>query len=97
MVKPSIVALSSGTITVPTNRPVCAYYSSKTTGKLVVLGSSKILTDAYIDKEKNDALREMIFGFFESEPIETSEMQGDDTDVNNFLIIFIFTRKQHSS
>ncbi|NP_001123257.1 intraflagellar transport 52 homolog [Nasonia vitripennis] len=81
VVKPSIVALSSGTITVPTNRPVCAYYSSKTTtGKLVVLGSSKILTDAYLDKEKNDVLREMIFGFFESEPIETSEMQGDDAD-----------------
>ncbi|KAJ8681260.1 hypothetical protein QAD02_017047 [Eretmocerus hayati] len=81
VVKPSIVALSSGTITIPTNRPICAYYSSKSTsGKLIVLGSSVILTDAYVDKEKNDALREMIFGFFESEPIETSELQGDDAD-----------------
>lgn len=83
VVKPSIVALSSGSITIPTNRPICAYYSSKSTlGKLIVLGSSKILTDAYIDKEKNDTLRELIFGFFESEPVETSEMHGDDADVS---------------
>ncbi|XP_014215048.1 intraflagellar transport protein 52 homolog [Copidosoma floridanum] len=81
VVKPSIVAVSSGTITIPTNRPICAYFSSKTTsGKLVVLGSSKVLADAYIDKEKNDQLREMIFGFFESEPVETSQMQSDDAD-----------------
>lgn len=82
VVKPSIVALSSGTITIPTNRPICAYYSSKSTsGKLIVLGSSQILTDTYIDKEKNDQLREMIFGFFASEAIETADMQGDDADV----------------
>ncbi|KAL7292974.1 hypothetical protein TKK_0013424 [Trichogramma kaykai] len=81
VVKPSIVALSSGSITVPTNRPICAYYSSRSTsGKLVVLGSFKMLSDAYIDKERNDALRDMIFGFFEAEPIETSEMHGDDAD-----------------
>jgi intraflagellar transport protein 52 len=85
VVKPSLVVASSGTITIPTNRPICAYYSSKlTSGKLVVLGSSKILTDIYIDKEKNDTLREMIFGFFEADPIETNDIQSDDTDVNIF-------------
>lgn len=84
--KPSIVALSSGSITIPTNRPICAYYSSKSNaGKLVVLGSSTILTDSYIDKEKNDLLREMIFEFFESEGVDTGEMQGEDGDVS-FLI-----------
>lgn len=83
VVKPSVVALSSGTMAIPTNRPICAYYSSKRTcGKLIVLGSSKILTDAYADKENNDALREMIFSFFESEPIETNDMPGDDADVS---------------
>ncbi|XP_011499533.1 PREDICTED: intraflagellar transport protein 52 homolog [Ceratosolen solmsi marchali] len=81
VVKPSLVAISSGTVTIPTNRPICAYYSSKSTsGKLVVLGSSKILTDMYIDKDSNDTLRDMIFGFFESDAIETNDIQSDDTD-----------------
>ena len=54
----------------------------------MVLGSSKILSDAYIDKENNDALRDMIFGFFESDPIETAEMQGDDADVMTIISLF---------
>lgn len=85
--KPSTVAVSSGTITVPTNRPICAYYSSKSSGKLIVLGSSKLLSDAYIDKENNDAFREMIFEFFDSEPVDTSDLQGDDGDVITKKII----------
>ncbi|XP_058801612.1 intraflagellar transport protein 52 homolog [Phymastichus coffea] len=80
VVKPSTVAVSSGSITVPTNRPICAYYSSQSTGKLIVLGSSKLLSDAYIDKENNDVFREMIFEFFDSEAIDTSDLQSDDGD-----------------
>lgn len=36
--QPSAVALSSGSIAIPTNRPICAYYGGKEGGKLVVLG-----------------------------------------------------------
>ncbi|XP_033327778.1 intraflagellar transport 52 [Megalopta genalis] len=79
--QPSVVALSSGSLAVPMNRPICAYYYSETSGgKLVVLGSSKMLTDMYIEKEKNDVLREMIFDFFESKEIVTKEYQMDDVD-----------------
>ncbi|KAG8041912.1 hypothetical protein G9C98_007216 [Cotesia typhae] len=36
VVQPSVVALSSGTMAIPTNRPICAYYSSPTSsGKLI--------------------------------------------------------------
>ncbi|XP_034940573.1 intraflagellar transport protein 52 homolog [Chelonus insularis] len=81
VVQPSIVALSSGSMAVPTNRPICAYYfSSTSTGKLVVLGSSKLLTDAYIEKEKNDTLREMIFEFFESKEWKGKDIYIDDVD-----------------
>ncbi|KZC05375.1 Intraflagellar transport protein 52 like protein, partial [Dufourea novaeangliae] len=81
VVQPSTVALSSGSIAVPTNRPICAYhYNEVNGGKLVVLGSSKMLTDAYIEKEKNDLLREMIFNFFESKEIVPKESQMDDAD-----------------
>nr|XP_031843442.1 intraflagellar transport protein 52 homolog isoform X2 [Nomia melanderi] len=79
--QPSVVALSSGSIAVPINRPICAYhYSEASGGKLVVLGSSKMLTDMYIDKEKNDLLREMIFDFFESKEIVAKEYQMDYVD-----------------
>ncbi|CAK9805581.1 Intraflagellar transport protein 52 homolog [Anthophora plagiata] len=79
--QPSIVALSSGSIAIPTNRPICAYhYNEANSGKLLVLGSSRMLTDTYIEKEKNDSLREMIFNFFESKNIVVKEFQMDDVD-----------------
>ncbi|XP_054004093.1 intraflagellar transport protein 52 homolog [Hylaeus anthracinus] len=79
--QPSIVALSSGSVAVPTNRPICAYHYSEASGsKLLVLGSSRMLTDTYIEKEKNDLLREMIFDFFESKEIVAKESQMDDVD-----------------
>lgn len=81
VVQPSVVALSSGSIAIPINRPICAYYySEENNGKLVVLGSSRMLTDSYIEKEKNDALREMIFEFFESKDITTKDIHTEDID-----------------
>lgn len=91
--QPSVVALSSGSITIPTNRPICAYHYNETNGgKLLVLGSSRMLTDTYIEKEKNDSLREMIFDFFESKEIVIKESQMDEIDVSFkiLLIIYIF-------
>lgn len=86
VVQPSSVALSSGTLAIPTNRPICAYYlSQNSTGKLVVLGSSKILTDSYIDKEQNDTLRDMIFEFFRSKEQITKDYHLDDVDVCRFF------------
>jgi len=79
VVQPSVIALSSGSIAVPMNRPICAYHCLKNGGKLVVLGSSKMLTDAYIEKENNDELRDMIFDFFESNL--TIDTHTDDVEV----------------
>lgn len=83
VVQPSVVALSSGSIAIPMNRPICAYHCVKNGGgKLVVLGSSRMLTDTYIEKENNDALREMIFDFFELDVAETVNLHTDDVDVS---------------
>lgn len=84
----SRVALSSGSIAIPTNRPICAYHYNETNGgKLLVLGSSRMLTDTYIEKEKNDSLRQMIFDFFESTDIVIKESQMDDVDVSFYILI----------
>lgn len=52
-----------------------------------MLGSSRMLTDAYIEKENNDALREMIFDFFELKIEETTDIHMDDVDVSPRAII----------
>lgn len=95
VVKPSVVALSSGTMAIPSNRPICAYYFSPTSsGKLVVLGSSRFLTDSYIDKEHNDIMREMIFDFFQlKDNISMDNIHLDDIDVKfiiNYYVILVF-------
>lgn len=88
VVQPSIVALSSGSLAIPTNRPISAFhYNEHNGGKLLVLGSSRMLTDTYIEKEKNDSLRQMIFDFFESKDIVIKESQMDDIDVSFYIII----------
>ncbi|XP_043682485.1 intraflagellar transport protein 52 homolog isoform X2 [Vespula pensylvanica] len=82
VVQPSVVALSSGSIAIPMNRPICAYYSGKNgSGKLVVLGSARMFTDPYIEREKNSALQEMIFDFFDSNDTAEKDFQSDDVDV----------------
>lgn len=78
VVQPAVIALSSGSIAIPMNRPICAYHYLKNGGKLVVLGSSKMLMDMYIEKKNNDALREMIFDFFESNA--TIQFHTDDVE-----------------
>lgn len=88
VVRPSAVALSSGSLTIPTNRPICAYYSNASnSGKLVVVGSYLMFTDSYLDKEKNDALREMIFDFFDSDMMgqESYSDEGDVSQGNSFF------------
>ncbi|XP_035727489.1 intraflagellar transport protein 52 homolog [Vespa mandarinia] len=82
VVQPSVVALSSGSIAIPMNRPICAYYSGKNgSGKLVVLGSARMFTDPYIERERNSALQDMIFDFFDSnDTTERDLRQPDDVD-----------------
>jgi len=87
VVQPSVVALSSGSIAIPMNRPICAYHCIKNTnGKLIVLGSSRMLNDTYIEKENNDALREMIFDFFELSDTEMVDFLTDDVEVRELFI-----------
>lgn len=91
VVQPSVVALSSGSIAIPMNRPICAYHCVKNGGKLVVLGSSRMLTDTYIEKENNDSLREMIFDFFELNFTETMDFHTDDIEVSLHLFVTTYT------
>lgn len=50
-----------------------------------------MLTDSYIEKESNDALREMIFDFFELNVTETATLHTDDVEVSHFSPIMVYT------
>jgi hypothetical protein len=52
--KPAAAVLSTGSVGFPLNRPVCGLYTHKVSrGKLVVLGSTHMFSDQYLDKEEN--------------------------------------------
>ena len=68
--KPSRALLSSGSSSYPINRPVCSIWESETVGelggkrgRLVVLGSTEIFADEWIDKEENGKLCDLVLGW----------------------------------
>lgn len=55
--QPAYALLSSGPLSYPSARPICAaYVHPGSGGKLVVLGSVEIFCDEYFDKEENKKL-----------------------------------------
>lgn len=51
---PAFPVLTSGPISYPVNKPLCAMYKNKNGGKIIVLGSYEMLSDNYFDKEENE-------------------------------------------
>ncbi len=50
--EPAVAILSSGPLSYPTSRPIGAVYQHRQSGgNLVVLGSYKIFSDEYFEKE----------------------------------------------
>lgn len=56
--KPAFPLLSSGAISYPMNRPLCATYvhTKSKTAKLLVVGSVKLFDDEFLEKEDNSKL-----------------------------------------
>ena len=73
---PSVGLLSSGQVSFPVNRPVAAAWkdskpnSSKTeSGKLLVIASADVFSDAWIDKEDNKELFEILLRFISNDEL----------------------------
>jgi len=60
--KPAFPVLSSGHISFPLNRPVCALHEAPGPGggRMCVLGSSHMFEDAWFDKDENGKLAEVL-------------------------------------
>ena len=67
--RPSLTVLSSGPIAFPLNRPICSVYESPVAGsegvkgRVVVLGSSQMFGDEYLDKEENGKLLDVLMKY----------------------------------
>ena len=81
--RPARAVLSSGAISYPLNRPICAAFEStptkstdkkkktttiKKTARIVVIGSAEIFGDEWIDKEENGMLADVVFKWLARDP-----------------------------
>ena len=90
--KPAIPVLSTGSVSFPLNRPVCAFYTHPgSNGKLVVVGSGAMFSDQYIDKEDNHKIKDVIFDFLMAETkesaIKLNEIDAEDPEISDYNMI----------
>lgn len=79
--KPAVAVLSTGTVSIPLNRPVCAFCEVKGGGRLVVLGSSHFLQDNYIDKEENLKLLDILLKWLTDRTMKLNSIDAEDPDI----------------
>jgi len=87
VVKPSVPVLSSGTTSLPINRPICAFHSAPKGGKLCVIGSSHIFSDQFIDKEENGKLFDVIIDFLTTDKVQLNNIDAEDPEVTDYHCI----------
>lgn len=83
--KPAIPVLSSGPLSIPLHRPVAAAYAPKARkGRLLVLGSVRIFDDAFMDKEENGKLADILFSWLLGEDVDLDQGLEEDTDLSDY-------------
>ncbi|CAH3162276.1 unnamed protein product [Porites evermanni] len=88
VVKPAISVLSSGSVSFPLNRPVCAFHSSRySKGKMAVLGSVHMFSDQYLDKEENAKVQDVVFQWLTTNDIQLNNIDAEDPEVSDYHYI----------
>eukprot|EP00039_Didymoeca_costata_P031376 m.34440 g.34440 ORF g.34440 m.34440 type:complete len:431 (+) comp8724_c0_seq1:197-1489(+) len=82
--KPSVPVLSSGTVSLPVNRPICAFCDVKGKGRLVVLGSTHFLDDKYIDKEENMKVFNIILKWLTDRSMKLNAIDAEDPEISDY-------------
>lgn len=85
--KPAVPVLSSGTVSLPVNRPVLAFYETKngSGGRLAVLGSSDFLKDKFVDQEDNLKVFDVLMQWLTSESFRLNAIDADDPEVSDYV------------
>ncbi|VDL99822.1 unnamed protein product [Schistocephalus solidus] len=84
--KPAIALLSTGSVAFPLNRPICAV-SEDQCGKLAVVGSLAMFTDAYITKEDNRKIFDILFSFLTTDNLKLNAIDAQDPEIDTYLQI----------
>nr|CDS25343.1 intraflagellar transport protein 52 [Hymenolepis microstoma] len=87
--KPAKVLLSTGSVGFPLNRPVCAISEIENpngpTGKIAVVGSVAMFTDAYINKEDNGKIFDVLLSFLVSEKLNLNTVDAQDPEIDSYF------------
>ncbi|XP_033645180.1 intraflagellar transport protein 52 homolog isoform X1 [Asterias rubens] len=86
--KPATAILSTGTVSFPLNRPICALHSSKySKGKLAVLGSVHMFSDQYLDKEENAKIMDVLFQWLTTENVVLNAIDAEDPEISDYNML----------
>ncbi|KAF2348779.1 hypothetical protein FHG87_020465, partial [Trinorchestia longiramus] len=85
--KPAVAVLSTGSVSFPLKRPVCAFSEHPTSrGRVAVLGSGHMLTDHYIDKEENAKIKDVIFQYLTTPDFKLDQIDADDPEISDYTM-----------
>lgn len=83
--KPAVPVLSSGSVSLPVNQPVAGFYEHpRSRGKLAVLGSCHMFQDAYIEKEENAKVLDVIMQWISSDNVALNAIDADNPSVDDY-------------
>ncbi|CAG2110970.1 unnamed protein product [Medioppia subpectinata] len=86
--KPAVAVLSTGSVSLPLNRPVCAFYNEpKSGGKIVVLATTLMFSDAYIEKEDNSLVKDIIMHYFTDANFSLNTIDAQNPEVSDYYTI----------
>jgi len=90
--KPAFPVLSSGPLSFPLNRPVCALWSARTPkaasdaspGRLCLLGSSYVLQDEWLDKDENAKMVNVLVRWLTGSDVVMDANDAEDPDISEY-------------
>lgn len=83
--KPSVAVLSTGSVSFPLNRPICALHTMRQSrGKLVVLGSTHMFSDQYLDKEENGKILDVLIQYLTTDEIKLNAIDAEDPEISDY-------------
>ncbi|KAI9218984.1 hypothetical protein BC828DRAFT_387204 [Blastocladiella britannica] len=83
--KPSIPILGSGPMSYPVSRPVAAVYAHPNgKGKLAAIASTEIFSDAYMEKEGNASIFQVIMSWLTSDKVHWNAIDANEPEITDY-------------
>ncbi|KAF8384454.1 osm-6 [Pristionchus pacificus] len=80
----SSAVLSTGSTCFPVSRPIAAFHThEESNGRMVVVGSSHLFHDTYIDKEDNAKILKVFMDFLNGE-VDPNKMDASEPDLTDY-------------